>query len=316
MRYAWIAATLLGAFACSSSPPDPAGAVDAAAPATEAPPPALVITRLTIVDETPPELRPVQLSAALLEAPWKAALQAAGFTFAEGAPDGVAVRLDAQVAYGLTKGEGLLAAIEPARAEVRWAVKARLRPPGAAVSDHAWFEGTAGAAFEGDAVALEAALRTHIAAAIDQPARELKARATLMALPPARLIDRLKSAEPSVRLAAVDRLGALRATEAVEPLIALTKEMKGGAGEADRTLTLRVIGALAEIGDDSAAKALISLANPRDREMLRAVVEALSVVGGERVSDFLDVLSAHDAADVREMVEAARARLARKAKRE
>lgn len=303
---AWMGLLIVGALACSSKKePSPT-----AAPTTEAPPPALVVTRLKITDETPPDTQPLQLSKDALEEPWKAALQAAGFTFGERRADAVGVRLDVRAVYGLTTGEGLLKAIKPARAEVRWAVKAKLRPPGASVADHAWFEGAAGGDFTGDAAAFQAALLAHLATAVKQPAADLKARAELMTLDPKQLIGRLASPDAAVRLAAVDRLGALRAPEAVDALIKLTRSEK------ERTITLRVIGALAEIGDDAAAKALISLANPRDREMLRAVVEALSVVGGARVSDFLDILSAHDAADVREMVESARARLARKAKRE
>ena len=40
------------------------------------------------------------------------------------------------------------------------------------------------------------------------------------------------------------------------------------------------------------------------------MVDALSVVGGPRVVDSFDILSSHDAPDVRAMVSQARARLA------
>ncbi|MGK0362462.1 MAG: hypothetical protein ACI9U2_004783 [Bradymonadia bacterium] len=281
----------------------------AAAPSTQAPPPALVVSRLRVIDETPPAHRPVTLPLAALEAPWKAALTAQGFTFTASA-DAVAVRLDARVVYGLTTGEGLLDAVGPGQAEVRWAIKVKLRPPGSAVDDYAFVEGHAGAPFDGDAAALATALRAQIESAVAQPAADIKARALLMTLTPTHLVTRLKSPDARIRLAAVDRLGALRATLAVPALVELSKTEK------ERIVLLRVIGALSEIGDDDAAKALISLANLRDREMLRAVVNALSVVGGARVSDFLDILSVHDADDVREMVDIARARLARKSRKD
>lgn len=308
MRRMMAVALLLGAgWACSS---DKASRPDATAPASEAPPPDLIITSLRVVDETPAEQRPLQLSAQALEEPWRNALTAAGFEFGDRRADAVDVRLDVRAVYGLTKGEGLLKTVQPARAELRWAANARMRAPGADVRDNAWFDGQDGRAFEGDLAALQRSLLALAAGAVKGPVADLKARATLLTLPAPALIARLKSKDVQIRLAAVDRLGVLRATEAVDPLIALTRT------ETARPVKLRVVGALAEIGDDSAAKALISLANPRDREMLRAVVEALSVVGGARVSDFLDILSAHDAPDVREMVEAARARLARKAKQQ
>lgn len=298
---------LIGLICLSACSKDDAST--AAAPSTEAPPPALVVARLRVIDETPPEHRPVALPIAVLEAPWKAALAAQGFTFAA-SDEAVAVRLDARVVYGLTTGEGLLDKVGPGQAEVRWAVKVRLRPPGSAVDDYAFVEGHAGAAFDGDAAALALALRAQVEAAVAQPASDIKARALLMTLAPIHLITRLKSPDAGIRLAAVDRLGALRATLAVPALVELSKTEKA------RIVLLRVIGALSEIGDDEAAKALISLANPRDREMLRAVVNALSVVGGARVSDFLDILSVHDADDVREMVDIARARLARKSRKD
>lgn len=296
---------LLGA--CSGdAPKTPA---DSAAPTTDPPPPALVVTRLKITDETPPDLRPAPLMKTELEAAWQAALSAQGLKIGETRADAVQIRIEAQVVYGLTRGEGLLKAVEDARAEARWAVRVRLRAPGEDTSDHRFFEGDAGADFKGDAAALKAALRTHMSAALAAPAAGLKSSALLMTLTPPQLIRRLTAPDAQARIAAIGRLGTLRATAAVEPLSALAKT------EADRAVRLRIIGALAEIGDDGAAKALISMANPRDREMLRAVVNALSVVGGERVTDFLDILSVHDAPDVRDMVETARKRLARTARK-
>ena len=79
--------------------------------------------------------------------------------------------------------------------------------------------------------------------------------------------------------------------------------------EEDREVKLRLIGAIAELGDERAAQALISIADTRDREMLGAVLDALSSVGGERVQEFLGILSMHDSAQIRDMVESARRRL-------
>ena len=78
--------------------------------------------------------------------------------------------------------------------------------------------------------------------------------------------------------------------------------------EKNRDVKHRMIGALSEIGDEKAAQALIHLADPRDRETLAAILDALTVVGGQRVDDFFDILSMHDASDVRELVSDARRR--------
>ena len=74
----------------------------------------------------------------------------------------------------------------------------------------------------------------------------------------------------------------------------------------------RLIGAFAEIGDRRAAPVLIGLADTGDREMLHSILEALGVIGGDRVEDFLDILAMHDASFIREMVESARGRLKRR----
>lgn len=137
--------------------------------------------------------------------------------------------------------------------------------------------------------------------------QRLLTRTAVVGLKAQALTQRLADADWVVRLAAVEQLAVLRDPSTVGALASHAKT------EQNREVLLRLIGVLGELGDDRAAQALIGLANPRDREMLRGVLDALSVVGGERVTDFFDILASHDAPDVREMVEEARSRLARKA---
>ncbi|MCB9523306.1 MAG: HEAT repeat domain-containing protein [Myxococcales bacterium] len=302
MRRALFAVALWAALGCKSKPPegDPSGAP---APAI------LVVTRLEVVDGTPPDKRPATVPSEHLKASLEAALKAAGYRLGEAEGDAWSVRIDAQVVYGLSDGTGLLDTERAADAQARWGVEVELRPPGQPEASHAWLEGEAKVKHTPGGQALGAVLAAQTAAALAPVQAGLAARRESIQLTEAQLVERLADAVEQVRWAAVDRLAELKAKGAVPALTARA------AVEPSRTIKLRIVGALAEIGDERAAEALMGLAEPRDRELLRAVVDALSVVGGDRVDDFLDILATHDAADVRQMVEQARARMARRARR-
>lgn len=288
--------------ACSKSPPP-------AAPAPDAAPPSAVVTRLRVLDATPPTHRPVALDRAALEAALTKALTAEGLTVQPGArPDDVwRVAVEARVVYGIALDDGLADSVRPGEGKAVWEMELKLRPPGTIEAMHGWLEASDAAPFAGaDEAALRAALEAHVKAPLPRLARGLKRQVDVLGRDVPGLVDALSDDDPDVRQAAAGRLGMLRATAAVPALAARIEQEK------HRAALLRMVGALSEIGDDRAAEALIGLANPRDRELLRAVVDALSVVGGKRVEDFFDILSSHDAADVRAMVQQARSRLRRR----
>jgi len=296
VRRAALAAVALVAAGCSRKPAAPAGPVDAG-------PPPVRITRLAVADDTPPELRPAPVPADELRSLVQAALVEAGFTVGERDESLWRASVEARVVYGVSAGAGLMAAPGKGQVKARWIIEARLRPPGTRESLSTSVEAADAASFDGAATALGIAVRARVRAAMWRAAASLKARAGVLTRDVPGLIAALDDPDPEARHAAASRLGMLRSRAAVPKLI----ERLGV--EKNREVRLRLIGAVAEIGDERAADALIALAQPRDREQLRAVVDALSVIGGARVNDFLDILGAHDSADVRELVHNARRRL-------
>ncbi len=282
---------------CSGKGADPGDAVAKG----EGPP--VVITRLQVTDATPSARRPTQLPVAGLEASLVEALAAVGIRRGKPGSKAWRIRMRAQITYGLTTGEGLSERVVPGTAKAVWGVEMRLVPPDSSTAMYAFVEGAAEAPFKGVAGALPALLEGRVKQAATSVAESVGMRARLLGRDVPGLVQALTDADSDTRRAAAGRLGMLRAKAAVPALAA------GIRKEKDREALLRMVGALQEIGDDAAASALISLADPRDRELLRAIVNALAVVGGERVSDFLDILGTHDAADIRELVAQARARL-------
>ncbi|MCA9528110.1 MAG: hypothetical protein KC549_17610, partial [Myxococcales bacterium] len=235
------------ALAACSKGPDPA-----AGPASEAPPaPAVVVTRFRVEDATPAEARRYTPTEADLGPALKSRLEAAGLRFADEAPENAArLTITARVVHGFTIGEGLIPAAEPAPANARgravWAVEARLRPPGSSEGQHIFLEGMDEAPVVGDGT-----LGDRVAKAFDPVVQGLKTRVGLLGLPTPVLATRLDDPDPAVRLAVVDQLAIRRDGTAVEAISRRTRVEK------EREVLLRLIGALAEIGDDGAARALI-----------------------------------------------------------
>lgn len=312
-RPATLPALTLALAACSDPAPPPAASS-----------PAARVTALEVTDATPPDRRPVALAADTLHTTLRDALATAGLDVGaddlfglaralEGArdraglgPAGWRVEVAARAIYGVSDGEGIAAAPVAGQAKAVWIVELRLRPPDGSPALYAGAEATAEAAFPGgDAAALRPLIEARVEAAARDAARAVAAQIDTLGQTEDALVASLGHPEPDIRRAAAGRLGMLRAATAVPALADALRR------ERDREARLRMVGALAEIGDDRAAEVLIELANPRDRELLRAVVDALSVVGGERVDDFLAILSTHDDADVRLLVEQAQERLRR-----
>jgi len=303
MRGAWI--VLLVAFLGCGDPPTTQGGEETG----------LVLKRVRVRDSTPPDLRPVTLQTADLEAFLRLALALEGVTTDRtparwllgpiGPQAGWSVSVSARVVYGIATREGLAEVVTNGEVKAVWTAEARILAPGRRDAVTYAIESESSGAFAGDKATLRSMLATHVGTAAVVLAERLAHRLVMLSKSAADLVGLISSPIRETRFAAVEQLAQLRATEAVPSLADRLRE------EPEASIKLRIIGALAEIGDPRAADALISAADPKNRELLGACIDALSVVGGQRVDDFLEILASHDAPDIREMVEAAQARRAR-----
>jgi hypothetical protein len=287
--------------ACSDAPPDAA-----AQPAVEAPQPraTIVLGRLRVVDETPAERRPWAATPEQLEAPLRAALTAAGVQTNAPTPTDWLLTAKARVVYGLAGPDGeLRARPEPGTAAARWQVELAVRVPNEPAPIESVFEGRGQAPFDGAAEALAPTLTRLLAQGLAGLTPDVAARLDVLTLPATALVPMVDDASADRRRLAVDRLATLRARTAVPALGARLRT------EPDRTLKLRIVGALAELGDPRAVDALVAVADPKDREMLVAIVDTLALLGGPSATAFLDVLAEHDAPEVRALVAQARERM-------
>lgn len=293
-------AAFLGA--CRDEP----AAASAPAPASEAPQARanVVLGRLRIIDETPPDRRPWSPTPEQLEAPLRAALEAAGVRTAAPSPTDWLLTAKARVVYGIGGPDGQLRArAEPGTLGARWQVELALRVPGEAAPLESVFDGRGEGRFEGAAESLGPELTKLLAQGVAGLTADVAARLEVVTRPVPELITLLDDASPARRRLAIDRLAMLRSRTAVPALGARLRR------EQDRELALRVVGALAEIGDPRAADALVAVADPKDREMLVAIVDTLALLGGPSAVAFLDVLADHDAPEVRALVAQARERM-------
>ena len=275
----------------------------------------LALTKLRIRDATPADLRPVTIASSDLEGALRLALALEGMTPTAtparwllgpvGPQSGWSLSISARAVYGVATRDGLADVVTPGEAKAVWTAEARIRAPGQRTAVTYSIEAEAGHPFSGDARALGKALGRHLGTAALVLAERLANRLVMLSKTAPELISLVGDDLPETRFAAVEQLAQLRAVDAVPALAQRLRD------EPEFSIKLRVIGALAEIGDPRAADALISAADPKNRELLGACVDALSVVGGQRVDDFLEILASHDAPDIREMVEAARARRGR-----
>jgi hypothetical protein len=298
-RPAFGAAALLLA-GCSDAPPN-AAKPEAEAPQARA---TVVLGRLRVVDETPAERRPWAATPEQLEAPLRAAVTAAGVQTSAPTPTDWLLTAKARVVYGLAGPDGeLRAKPEAGTAAARWQVEVALRVPGEPAPIESVFEGRAQAPFEGAADALAPTLTGVLTQGLAGLSADVAGRLEVLTLPAMALVSMLEDASAERRRLAVDRLAMLRARTAVPALGARLR------AEPDRELRLRIVGALAELGDQRAADALVAIADPKDREMLVAIVDTLALLGGPSATAFLDVLADHDAPEVRALVGQARERM-------
>lgn len=99
---------------------------------------------------------------------------------------------------------------------------------------------------------------------------------------PPTLLDAVNAERPEVRLFAIDRLGALRATTAVLPLCAHLDDKT-----TEHSVALRIVGALEAIRDPRAADCLITYADQINPQALTSVLFALAQVGGRSAEGYL-----------------------------
>ncbi len=290
-------------FACRGSNDAPTageGATTVAAPTRAR----VALGRLRVDDLTPIDQRPYAPTGEVLEATLRDSFLKMGLSTEPAVASDWVLTARAQAVYGVQSGEALARTPTAGKAAARWAVKVTLREPGDPVPFETACDGADEGDFDGQPVGLGPAIDAHLKAAAARCAASLQDELGVLTLDAAGLMVAVDDDSPAHRRTAADRLGRMRHRAAAPTLAARLKK------ETDRETQLRIVGALAELGDERAVPALIAIADPKDRELLHAVVDALSVLGGKDVEAFLDVLSMHDAADVRELITEARARLA------
>ncbi len=284
------------------------------------------LVRFSVDDGTPVAHRPIGFDKAQLSTMLESALGSIGLhlpstgqarspwsSFKEelrrlGLPaprDAWQVRLHAQTVYGIATNEGIATSVQTGLSKAVWSVDLRLQSPEHDESVYSYIETTDESAFVGNEEAARREIHGRLAASLMVLTNQIELRMTMASRHVDDLIEALDMGDAEVRLAAVEHLSMVKTERAA---LAMAKRL---STETESTIRLRIIGALAESKSQSVIDTLISIADPRDRETLRAILDALSAIGGQRVLDFLGVLSSHDAPDIREMVLAARSRLRR-----
>jgi hypothetical protein len=142
--------------------------------------------------------------------------------------------------------------------------------------------------------ALDGLVASHIADTVEVVGRGLIAKESLRGAPDAELIAALGQPEDiDLALWALDLVGERRVSAAFDAVVAL-------AGSADPRLRDGVVGALVALGDPRAVAPLTRGVEFTDHEELRAVVEAVSAIGGEEAVEFLEfVASGHADEDIK-----------------
>lgn len=98
---------------------------------------------------------------------------------------------------------------------------------------------------------------------------------------PEAMLDFLSHSDVRYRRFAVERLLERRPKGLVKALCESAK------GEKNRRLRLRLVGALAELGDSSAVDTLVALTHRQDDDFVRQVIYAIGALGGRRAYAFL-----------------------------
>lgn len=150
-----------------------------------------------------------------------------------------------------------------------------------------------------------AACRAHLEHAVDDVVGVLVglARVHFGGLP--ELLSALDASDDDVAAEAI-RVAALRKEKVAVPR--LISMLKGD----DARRRDRALGALVEIGDPRAVKPITELARFQDVSELPKVIDALGALGGSQSRAYLEfVVSAHDDSEMRQLAQAALARLER-----
>ncbi|MBV71517.1 MAG: hypothetical protein CMH52_09205 [Myxococcales bacterium] len=270
---------------------------------------AVVLVDYRVIDGTPSATQPVTLDLARFKKEQIGRFVSRGIEFS---PKAASTRWTltsrTHVVYGQIGPEGLSDKAKSGPAVLVLKTELSLRPPGAETAMHQFWEKR----FESNAKTGAAELKTVLTGLLAEGGAAqvdwMDVRLRLLIKNESDLIGVLKNPDPGHRLAAIERLAMLRSKRAVGPMLDALRVEKNLA------VKQRMIGAFAEMGDERAARALINMADTRNLDSLRSILNTLSVIGGERVLEFFDLLSMHDAAAIRDMVSTARARLERSQK--
>ena len=312
----WCLALLLMSVSLSGCPPR--DSVDMSSPL----PTLIVVKQLKIGDQTPESYRPATLSINELKGAILGALKTNGVQLDGSQKNPLWVRwqeraqklgkpvdaflwsleFDLYALYGIQTKDGMARVPDKGTIKTMLRGDVGLRPPGQVEAFYIQVDDVMTAQYDPKSGPLKPVYTRQISAMAQALAERVKTGIDVYEKPIAELIKLIGSPSPSMRLSVVQRLAMTRETTAVEAIASQLRIEK------NRDVKHRMIGALSEIGDEKAAQALIHLADPRDRETLAAILDALTVVGGQRVDDFFDILSMHDASDVRELVSDARRR--------
>ena len=263
------------------------------------------LTGLKVLDMTPSEYRPIQIPQEALMEMLLTQLKLRGFTLnPQASKQHWRLQIEAELSYGIATDTGLSKKSQPGRSKAILKAELRLKSPKQGENLKLYLEQEAEALFSGEGA--KRAIKARLKEVSRKGAEEISALSEVYSLEQEPFLEILREGTPALRMAAIERLAMLREHQSVSILVQRLQ------GEERREIKLRIIGALAELGQAEAAPALIDQVDPKDREMLRALLEALSIIGGERVTDLLEILQNHDSPDVRVMVKRASERLKQK----
>ena len=269
----------------------------------------VTLVEYRVTDGTPGTTKPIALDLARFRQAQVKRLDTKGIDLdAQAASTRWRLKCRTQAVYGQLSPQGLSETVKSGPAVLVLRTELSLKPPGAETAMHQFWEER----FESETVTGAVALEKTLLGLLDKGAQAqvnwMETRLTLLIKGETDLIGVLKDPRPGNRLAAIERLSMLRSKAAVQPMLDAL------AVEKNLAVRQRMIGAFAEMGDERAARALINMADTRQLDTLRSILNTLSVIGGERVLEFFELLSMHDAAAIRDMVSTARARLERSRK--
>jgi hypothetical protein len=142
--------------------------------------------------------------------------------------------------------------------------------------------------------------------AIERGARGLVEKAALRHADLAAILNVLDGADPGLRQVAFATIGERKLTGAVPHMIALLQSP-------DELVRDGAIGALVALRDPRAVKPLTELAQFKDLDLMRRIIDAVGTIGGDDARAYLELVAAgHDVPIIRELAQQALEHMARR----